>query len=199
MARSGATGVRGQNAAAIARTQQRLESVRARALDQAAKRAMVSTLRKFEPAAKRAIRQAYGVKLGALSGTLKPVSGTDDRGEFIALRASTRRLPLVEFSARWRGRKSAGATAQVRSGGTRTYASAFIAPLRGKRQVLARRLLAGGKRDPRNQLTTLRGPSPFQMVQGVDQANATRLGQDLRGFLIPELQRQMALARERTR
>src|SRR5690606_33084066 len=105
-------------------------------------------------------------------------------GEFMELVASNRKVPLIDFTGRWRGparRRSgawaASATAAILKGaGRRTYASAFIATAQGRREVFVRQFSADSNspsgRHPRDKIRALRGPSPYQMVRGLEDGNA---------------------------
>lgn len=198
MAKFGATSARTGNSGAIERIKARLDGVSEAKLNRAANRALISTRRKLEPLAKRVIRETYNVKLGDLSGKFQVRTDSDSGGEFIALSASTRGIPLLNFGGRWGGRKTAGATAQVIRGQSKIYQSAFIATIGGTRKLVARQLIrgGGGRRDPRNRLRTLLGPSPFQMVEGLGETNAKRITSEATVFLRSEIQRQLELARK---
>lgn len=197
MARFSATEARVSNRAAIDRLQAGLDGLSERELDRASRRALVGVRRRFEPAAKRLIRASYNVKARDLGGKFRVRTYAEADSEYVGLDASTKALPLIEFGARWGGLKTPGATAQVRRGGRKVYRSAFIATIGGKRHVLARQLMGDGtgKRYPRNQLRRLTGPSPAQMVEGDDNANAAAIAAEVTGFLRTELSRQIALAR----
>lgn len=194
------TGVRTSNDAAIARLQARLDGVSEARLRTAGNRALASVRRKFEPAAKRAIRETYNVRVGDLGGKFKVYSGSDGDGEFIELAASTRGIPLIRFGAKWRKRQPIGATAQVQLGQGKTYRSAFIATVNGQRHVFARQFSADSNspsgRDPRNKLRRLMGPSPAQMVTGYGEQTAKRIGAEMNSFLSTEIKRQLNLARK---
>ncbi|WWW37253.1 hypothetical protein V8017_11600 [Stenotrophomonas rhizophila] len=191
------------NSAALARLAAQVEGVSARAIAQADTRAIVSVRRRFEPAAKKAVREVYTVRAGDLVGRFQIRSGADKAGEFLSLHASTRKLPLIGFGGRWGGRKTAGATAQIQLGSRKTYNSAFIAMVNGQRRMLARQFsrdsTAPSGRDPRNKLRTLTGPSAFQMVMGEDDAIAARLARQMNEYRGSELIRQLQLARKRKR
>lgn len=197
MGKFGATGARTSNRAAIARIRARLDGVSEANINKAANRASVSAKRKFEPAAKRVIRSIYNVKLRDLGGKFQVRTGSDDEGEFIALSASTRGIPLINFGGRWGGRKTPGATASIQKGQSKVYQSAFIATIRGERKLVARQLLrgGGGRRHPREKLRTLLGPSPFQMLEGPNEANALAVADEVRDFFASEIERQLTLGK----
>lgn len=197
MARFSVTGARSSNKAAIDRIRRSLDGLSEASLDRSIRRALAGARRRFEPAAKRVIRQSYNVPAGDLAGKFSVRSGADDDGEFIALEASRRGIPLLRFGGRWSGLKSPGATAQVQRGERKVYKSAFIATIRGSRVVLARQFMGdgSGKRYPRNELRHLKGPSPSQMVDGADGTNATTISTEVNAFIAKELERQLALAR----
>lgn len=201
MAKFSRTGVQASNKAAIDRVRARLEGVSERRLLQAGNRAISSVRRRFEPAAKRAIRTNYNIKAGDLSGQFKVMSGNDGTGEYMELAASNRAVPLINFGGRWRGRRSPGATAQIRKGERKTYQSAFIATINGRRGMYARQFSRDSNspsgRDPRNKLRRLTGPSPLQMVRGLGDENATRIAAEMTDFLSTEIQRQIQLARSK--
>ncbi len=191
------------NSAALARLAAQVEGVSAKAIAQADTRAIVSVRRRFEPAAKKAVREVYSVRAGDLVGRFQIRSGADKGGEFLSLHASTRKLPLISFGGRWGGVKTAGATAQIQLGARRTYNSAFIATVNGQRRLLVRQFsrdsVAPSGRDPRNKLRILTGPSAFQMVMGEDDAIAARLSRQMNEYRRSELIRQLQLARKRKR
>lgn len=200
MAKFSRTGQRTSNAAAVDRVRARLAGVSEARLQTAANRALVSVRRRFEPVAKRVIRDAYNVKLTDLGGKFRVITSTDGNGEFVELSASTRGIPLIRFGAKWRGRKTAGATAQIQLGQGKTYRSAFIATVNGQRNVFARQFSADSNspsgRDPRNKLRRLMGPSPLQMTQGLGDKNAARISGQMTAFLSSEIKRQVRLALE---
>ncbi|QHB72090.1 hypothetical protein [Stenotrophomonas sp. 364] len=191
------------NSAALARLAAQVEGVSTRAIAQADTRAIVSVRRRFEPAAKKAVREVYTVRAGDLVGRFQIRSGADKDGEFLSLHASTGKLPLIGFGGRWGGRKTAGATAQIQLGSRKTYSSAFIATVNGQRRMLVRQFsrdsTAPSGRDPRNKLRTLTGPSAFQMVMGEGDAIAARLARQMNEYRGSELIRQLQLARKRKR
>lgn len=200
MAKFAGTGQRTSNSAAVDRVRARLAGVSETRLQTAANRALVSVRRRFEPVAKRVVRDAYNVKLTDLGGKFRVITSTDANGEFIELSASTRGIPLIRFGAKWRGRKTAGATAQIQLGQGKTYRSAFIATVGGQRNVFARQFSADsnspGGRHPRDHIRRLMGPSPLQMTQGLGDKNAVRISGQMTAFLSSEIKRQVRLAIE---
>lgn len=205
MARFNVTQARISNRAAVNRLRASLAGLSEANLNRAVQRTLAGARRRFEPAAKRVIRSTYNVRAKDLSGKFKVRTGGDADGEFVALEASTRATPLIAFGGRWRGpARRAGrgwapaASAQVqRTDGRKVYQSAFIAVIGGARRMVARQLIrdGGGQRDPRNRLRTLTGPSPFQMVEGKDNANAVAIAGEVNEFIAKELERQVQLSR----
>lgn len=176
------------------------------ALDTATLRAVSGLKRRAEPAAKRVVRSQYNIKAGDLSGKFRIEEGdSGPRGErsgFISIWASTRRLPLIAFGGRWtRANKlgAPGATAAITLGGSQTYASAFIETVRGLKSIRVRQYVGGGKRAARGPLRILRGPSPFEMISGLDHhagvAVKNGIVTELRAFYLSELRRQWDLAK----
>ena len=171
--------------------------------DVAVTRAVAGLKRRASPAASRAIREQYSLRASDLSGKFRVEDTAKGRGadrdDAISIWASARRIPLIQFGGKWRGRKSEGATAAVARGGTKTYASAFIATVKGRTSIRVREFdLSRGRRAPRGPLRMLRGPSPFEMLSGLDHT-ASRAVKDsvvneLRSFYTSELRRQFALS-----
>ncbi len=187
---------------ALARIAALLDGVSHAGIAKADKRAVATVRRRFEPAAKRLVRETYNVRAGDLSGKFRvDVSEVSGIGAVLRLNASTYKTPLSAFGGRWAGRRSAGATAAIsRSQGRKVYASAFIASINGKQLMLVRQFsrdshLASG-RDPRNKLKRLAGPSPLQMVRGQGDENAKRLSRDMNELRVSEIVRQLRLARK---
>lgn len=191
------------NSIVLARLAAQVEGVSAKAIAQADTRAIVSVRRRFEPAAKKAVREVYNVRVGDLVGRYQIRSGADEGGEFLSLHASTRKLPLLDFGGRWGGRKTAGATAEIQAGTRKTYNSAFIATVNGQRRLLVRQFSRDSRaksgRDPRNKLRVMTGPSAFQMVTGEGSAVAAGLARQMNEYRGSELVRQLQLARKRKR
>lgn len=202
MAKFGASAAR-INAGALARLSAQIDGLSAAALAKADARSLASVRRRFEPAAKRAIRETYNVRASDLSGKFQVRSGADGGGEFMALHVWTQKLPLMSFGGRWGGRKTAGATAQIQSETRKVYGSSFIAMIDGKRRLVARQFsrdsTSPSGRDPRNKLRTLMGPSAWQMVMGNGDATAARLAREMNEYRGSELIRQLQLARKRKR
>lgn len=204
MARFTLSQARAGNRAAIQRLTSALEGYSPRQLEQAGSRTLAGARRRFEPAAKRVIRGSYSVKPSELSGKFRVLTGADTDGEFIALQADTRATPLIQFGGRWGGRAringrwAQAASAQIRRGGRKIYLSAFIATINGTRRMVVRQLLrdGGGKRDPRNRLRSLTGPSPYQMLEGDQDANARAVADEVNAFIARELPRQLRLLRK---
>jgi len=158
-----------------------------RRTEEAAKKARVSTSRRAESFAKEEIQKDFNIRSGLLSGKFRVV----DSGDAIRLFASQRRVPLLEFGGRWGGRKTPGATAEIERGNRETFASSFIATVKGKRAVRVRKKV-GDKRVRRGPLKMLYGPSPKDMVTGQRSDPETRnpegrYPRDLRKRLIARL------------
>lgn len=200
MASRGATTAR-INLQAIARLAARLEGVSEASIRLADKRALSNVRRRFEPAAKRAVREVYNVRAGDLGGKFQIRTGVDGEGEYLALHASPKKLPLILFGGRWGGRKTKGATAQIQRGRRKVYASAFIAMIAGQRRLVVRQYSRDATtpsgRDPRNKLRSLTGASPWQMVMGEDDVVASALAREMTLYRRDELLRQLELARKR--
>lgn len=188
------------------------------AFDAAVIRARVGLARRAEPAAKRNVRAVYGVKAGALAKKFRIDQGTRgkrDSSELISIWASSRGISLIEFNGVWRGRKSAGAVAQIVRGQSKTYGSAFIANVgwRGssggavKADTASRGIYvrsfnrSSGRRHGRGPLRLLRGPSPFEMLSGIDYEASRKVRDatlsELTTFYLAELRRQFKLKSNR--
>lgn len=183
------------------------------AFDDATTKAMSGLKRRAAPAAVRCVRENYNVKSGTLRPSFRVESGMrgrrGDRDDFISIWASTRQLSLIEFSGRWNGparRKSGSfapsASAQITTGGRKTYDGAFIATIKGRRAIRVRQYVSGtGRRHGRGPLRMLRGPSPFEMLSGVDHAPSRQARDavltELTDFYSSELRRLWALERGR--
>lgn len=189
------------NGAALSRLAARVNGLSATAIAKADGKSIASVRRRFEPAAKRSIREVYNVRASDLSGRFTVLSGADSSGEYLTLNASTKPLPLIGFGGRWGGRKTPGATAGIQKGQRKVYASAFIAKVGGRLRLIARQFsrdaTAPSGRDGRNKLRTLTGPSAYQMVMGEGDAIAARLAREMNAFRGNELIRQLLLARKR--
>lgn len=171
------------------------------AYDTAVSRAVVGLKRRALPAASRAVREHYGIAARELTGKFRLESGSKgrrgDRSDYISIWASTRRISLLAFSGRWSGRRSKGATASIMKGTKKLYGGSFIATVRGLRAIRMRSRDASGKRNPRGPLVMLRGPSPFEMLSGVDyepsRASRDAVLSELTTFYRAELRRQFKL------
>lgn len=187
---------------ALARIAAALDGVGPEGVAKADKKAVATVRRRFEPAAKRLIRENYNVKAKDLAGKFSvEVSELAGAGTVLRLRASTSKTPLAEFGGQWGGRKSPGATAAIGKGqGRKVYHEAFIATIDGRRRMLVRQFsrdshLKSG-RDPRNKLRRLSGPSPYQMVRGVGDDNAQRLSREMNELRANEIVRLLRLTRQ---
>lgn len=191
------------SAGTLARFAALVDGVSKTAIAKADARSIASVRRRFEPAAKRAIREVYTVRAGDLSGRFTVRSGLGEEGEYLSLNASTKKLPLIGFGGRWGGRKTAGATAGIQVGMRKVYTSAFIARIGGQRRMVVRQFsrdaTAPSGRDGRRKLRTLTGASAFQMVMGEGEVVAARLAREMNMYRNTELIRQLALARKRKR
>lgn len=191
------------SAGALARFAALVDGLSKTAIAKADSRSIASVRRRFEPAAKRAIREVYTVRAGDLSGRFSVRSGLGEEGEYLSLNASTKKLPLIGFGGRWGGRKTAGATAGIQVGMRKVYTSAFIARIGGQRRMVVRQFsrdaTAQSGRDGRRKLRTLTGASAFQMVMGEGEVVASRLAREMNMYRSTELIRQLALARKRKR
>lgn len=173
------------------------------AFDTAVGRAIVGLKRRALPAVSRAVRDNYNVKASELAAKYRVEMGLKgrrgDRDEVLSIWASTRGISLIHFSGRWRGRRSAGATAAIAKGGAKTYEGAFIATVQGRRAIRVRQFESTGRRAPRGPLRMLRGPSPFEMLSGLDHrpslATKDAVLLELTTFYTGELRRQFRLSR----
>lgn len=182
----------------------------------AAQRAQASLARRVQPMAKREIRQVYGIKASLLNGTLSLYNGLRRKGDYIALQASLRRMPLSSFGGAWGGRATPGATASVLLGQRKVYASAFIANVgwRGasggavkggtsSKAIYVRTRGVDGKRVARGPLKRLYGPSVFEMLSSGAHDNAASrrvrgaVVSGLETYYVGELARQIALEARR--
>lgn len=200
MARRTSTYVRAYHEDVVRRLRAHLDGFSEEQLQQAAMRARVSLVRKVQPTAKRNIRSRYGVRASALNDKFRTVEGQSRKGEpYLGIWASSRKIGLIEFNGRWRGRRSKGATAAIKTGETKTYDSAFISTIKGRRGIRVRSFADGasGKRVGRGPLRMLRGPSPFEMLLGEDLTNGAAVSAELLDIYQSEIQRQFALRRKR--
>lgn len=178
----------------------------------AAERAKSSLARRFQPTAKREIRKEYGVKQATLNKRMAVASGIRQKGDYVSLQASVRRISLLEFGGKWGGRETPGATASIVLGGSKTYRGAFVASVgwRGSsgkavkggtatKAIYARSMGANGRRAGRGPLVRLYGPSVFEMLSPGSHTNSpalrvrTAVISQLESFHVTELARQISL------
>jgi hypothetical protein len=200
VARRASTFVRAYHEDVVRKLRAHLEGFSEEQLQQAAMRARVSLVRRVQPTAKRNIRERYGVRASALNDKFRTVEGRTSKGDpYLGIWASSRKIGLIEFNGRWRGRRSLGATATIRAGETKTYDSAFIATVKGRRGIRVRSFQSGisGKRVGRGPLRMLSGPSPFEMLLGEDMANGAAVSAELLEFYRSEIERQIKLRSKR--
>lgn len=188
---------------ALARLAARVDGLTKAAISKADSRSIASVRRRFEPAAKRAIREVYTVRAGDLKGRFSVRSGKVEGSEYLSLRASTQKLSLIAFNGRWGGRRTPGATAGIQVGKRKVYKSAFIARIGGQRRMVVRQFsrdaTAPSGRDGRRKLRLLSGASAFQMVMGENEIVASKLAREMNEYRSSELVRQLQLARKRKR
>lgn len=188
----------------LARIAAALDGVGPEAIAKADAKAVGTVKRRFEPAAKRVIRERYSVLAGDLAGkfTVTQRGGENPAdGVVLQLNASVRKLPLINFGGRWGGRMTPGATAAISKGeGRKVYHSAFVASIKDKPHMLVRQFSRDSNspsgRDPRNKLRRLSGPSPYQMVRGTDDGNAQRLSREMNELRATEIVRLLRLTRQ---
>jgi hypothetical protein len=172
----------------------------------AMQRAQAGLARRFQPATKREIRKAYGVKQAALNKGMAVATGLRQKGDYVALKASVRRISLLEFGGAWGGHKTDGATASILLGTRKTYGSAFIATVGFKgrasangRAIYVRQRGPDGKRYGRGPLRRLYGPSIFEMLSPGSHTGSpalrvrTAVLGELESFYVTELARQITL------
>lgn len=175
-------------------------------------RARAGLYRRAEPAAKRNVRAVYNVRASALADRFRIEEGVRGRGrdseELLSIWASTRSLSLIEFGGRWRGparrkrgRFAPGASAEIVRGQRKTYESAFIATIQGRRAIRVRSFDgARGRRHGRGPVRMLRGPSPFEMLSGVGHEPSRQVRDatlsELTTFYFAELKRQFRMNRD---
>jgi hypothetical protein len=177
----------------------------------AMQRAQASLARKVQPLAKAEIRKVYGVKASLLNDKLRLVTGTRRDSDYISLWASTRKISLISFGGRWGGVKTAGATASILLGASKTYGSAFIARVgwRGasggavksdtaSSNIYVRSRGPDGKRVGRGPLRRLYGPSVYDMIRTSPKAHSAdtvsaAITPQLESYYVSELSRQAAL------
>lgn len=177
------------------------------AYDLSTTRAVAGLKRRALPAVSRAVRANYNIKARDLSGKYRVEMGTrgrrGDKDDFLSIWASTRRTPLLAFGGRPGPRPGVrgtpGARAAVTRGSAKSYDGAFIATVQGRRAIRVRRLESTGRRAGRGPLRMLRGPSPFEMLSGLDhapsQATQRAVMSELTVFYTAELRRQFRLTR----
>lgn len=127
----------------------------------ARKRAGASLARRAAPVASRAIRATFNVRPRQLSGKIT----AKDTGDALRIYAWTRRIPLTEFSGKWGGPSTPGATAMVVLGQIDTFEGSFIRTIQGRREIRVR-VRKGGRRVARGPVRMLYGPSPRDMIIG---------------------------------
>ncbi len=181
--------------------------------DTAVQSATAGLKRRAGPAVSRAVRENYGVTRSTLAqpGMFRVELGSQAKGDYLSIWASTRQLPLADFGGRWSGPSSPGATAEIERGQRKTYTGAFMAKgrirgqerpliytrIKGKKSVQKYGRYQGQMREP---IRALRGPSPFEMVSGVGgypaplRTRQTILA-ELSAFYVNELHRQFKLKR----
>jgi hypothetical protein len=138
--------------------------------DKVAKLARAGTARKATPIARDEVLKTFNVKSRQLSGKFS----TRTTGDTVRLFASDRQLPLIAFGGKWSGRESAGATAEVVRGDRKTYENSWIGAVKGLTSIRVRKRVGGGRRAPRGPLKILRGPSPREMILGLQTDPETR-------------------------
>lgn len=148
--------------------------------DRAKQRAEASTARRGASIANRAIRAEFNIPLKEISRKIYMKS----TGDALRLYAWNRPISLLAFGGKWKGRRSAGASAQVlRGGSAETFGGSFIIESMKAKASLKRairvRSMRGGKRAGRGPLVMLYGPSPRDMITGrrKDAETGTPVGQ----------------------
>lgn len=169
--------------------------------------AMSGLKRRALPIARRAIQENYNVGTAAIHdargspGIRVETGGRGRKSDYLAIWASTRGIPLIQFGGKWGGPETPGATAQIEAGGgAKSYKGAFIANVQGLRSIRKRKVGSGNKRVPRGPLVMLRGPSPFDMMAPQGNYPAALRTQrtivaELTDWYIAELKRQIARTR----
>lgn len=186
---------------ALARLGAVVDGLSDKAIARADKRAAATVRRRIVPAASRLVREVYNVSLSAIRQGFVVEAGEASGEQYVSLRGKTRKVPLVEFGGRWAGRKSSGATAQIlRDSGRKTYKHFFIRTIGGERRMLVRQFSRDSHlphgRDPRNKLRRVAGPSPYQMVVGIDGINAKRLAEQMNRLRASEIIRLLKVERK---
>jgi hypothetical protein len=125
--------------------------------DKALQRARSTLARRLPVAARRDMQDEYALKASRINDGLS----TRTEADAVVLTGSKRGIGLIEFGGKWAGRKSDGATAQVRrTEGRGTYGGTFIAAGKsGNRQIFTRTTKA------RLPLRALYGPSIADMLK----------------------------------
>ena len=123
-------------------------------------RAISTLARRLPVAARRDMQAEYNLPAGRISEHLSATRGDG----YVELRGQKRGIGLINYAGRWGGRRTAGATAQVRrNGGREVYSGSFIATLKGgNRQIVERETKA------RLPLHVYYGPSVAQMLRNPD-------------------------------
>ncbi len=152
--------------------------------DRTTQRATGTLLRRLPVQARRDIQDEYNLPARRIAEGI-----TATRGEgFVELRGSKRGIGLINFGGRWGGRKSAGATAQVRRTEGRTvYSGTFITTLRSSNRQIVERELDAGHRVGRLPVRTLYGPSMAHLLRNADRRD--RLVEFSRDTLRDEVER----------
>jgi hypothetical protein len=174
-------------ASAFTREATRLDAVR-KGTKTAIDRAASTLVRRLPVEARRDIQNEYNLKASRISKDLKATKDATS----VTLTGYARPIGLIEFSGKWRGRKSEGASAQVFAGkGSHNYGGTFIAIGRnGNRQIFDRGRI-GGKRAPRLPLKTLYGPSVASMLRKGDREE--RLADLSQSILAIEIDRLLSI------
>lgn len=150
----------------------------------------VSTLRRrIGPEANRELAEDLNLPARQISQRTHVTGGQD----FVEVTGSGHAIPLSLFSAKWGGRSTPGATAQVfRSGDRRTYVSTFIA-----KGVVYTRAKKGTKRVGRLPIRQLFGPDIGSILisshGGPSGQIAGRLAAFARDILAAEVERLIAV------
>jgi hypothetical protein len=170
-------------------------------IDKAKTRAAAGVARRAAPVASRAVRSVFNVKSRDLSGKIRAIV----TGDSLRVLAFNRRIPLIAFGGKWRGRKSVGSTASVIKGSRETFNHSFIASVNGLRSIRVRQK-RGERRVHRGPVQILYGPSPRDMIIGRKSDPETRspmgfypprlrdqISNELIGYYVIELRRLIAL------
>lgn len=152
----------------IRRTADRLAST-VKEADKAVQLARGTLRRRLPVEARRDIQQEYNIKARRVSDGL--TARTVENG--VELRASAAGIGAIEFSGKWRGRKSPGATwVPHKGGGAKTQPGTFIAGMLGGNKHIVERsgaprvMTKGRNKGKRKQPLAVRyGPSIAQMLR----------------------------------